>query len=286
MRSCRLGSAALVVLGACAAADADDGPTLQLSAEAEPIFDLMVWSGDVVADCDDADALSGVDPAVDAIALEAAATMLAGELLADYSFDPQDGSMRVGTIEREIVSGPDLTDEQQLRDGVNTVLAAMGAAEDQRELEIGSTNSTGGDEGEEPTTQMLSKNVHVQRRVLGLASGDGGRASFEMHGPLIRMNVQWRRVDYDASTLCVDGIETEEQVMAALAEMLANDGFVIEPTTVELQVSTMLRPIEPADETSNIWTLRLVGNAAVIDSRGGTIPVSSFYLDDGVSLAD
>lgn len=260
---------------------------MQLSAAAQPIYDLMQWEGIAVpASCDDAAALSGVDPAADPMAIETAVTALAGDVLAGFELDPLEGRLNVDTIERDIVPGPDLTDEQALRDGVTAVVAAMGAMDDQLELEVSGTTVVGGEPGDEPTPEMLDKNVSIQRRVLELSVGDHGNASFEMNGPLISMFSKWRRFDYDSSTLCVDGLASEEQVMAALAEMLAADGFAIEPTTVELDVGTFYRAMEPVDPTSDTWTLRLVGSAALIDSRGGTIPAYEYYLDDGTSLAD
>lgn len=287
MKWSSLGSAALVVLPACAptgSADADP-PVVQLSEAAQPIFDLMTWDvGRIPVSCDDAAGLSGVDAAADPVAVEAAADMLAGEVLESFAFDPLDGRLNVGTVERDIVTGPDLTDEQALRDGVTAVLEAMGATRQQLVLEISGTTVAGG--GDDPMPEMLDKNVSIQRLVLENPVGDNGNASFEMNGALIGMHATWRRFDYDASTLCVDGIATEEQVMAALAEMLAADGFEIEPTTIGFDVGTFYLAMEPVDPTSDAWTLRLVGYAALIDSRGGTIPSHEYYLDDGVSLAE
>jgi hypothetical protein len=269
-----LGSALLVVLPGCAgeASHDEDAPVVQLSAAAQPIYDLMQWQGIAVpASCADAAALSGVDPAADPMAIEAAVTTLAGDVLEGFEFDPLEGRLNVETIERDIAPGPDLTDEQALRDGVTAVVAAMGGMDDQLELEV--------------SGNAAAKNVSIQRLVLELPVGDHGHASFEMDGPLINMFCTWRRFDYDSSTLCVDGIASDEQVMAALAEMLAADGFAIEPTTVALDVATFYRAMEPVDPTSDTWTLRLVGAAGLIDSRGGTIPAYEYYLDDGISLA-
>ncbi|HWB81528.1 MAG TPA: hypothetical protein VG755_41490 [Nannocystaceae bacterium] len=279
----------LVAASACAGKEGDGGHVVELSAAAEPIYALMKWDGAfMLPSCADAAAQSGVDPAADPAAIEAAVMALAGDLLDRFAFDPLDGHLNVNTIEREIMRGPDLTDEQLLRDGVTAVITAIGGenAGDQLQLELSGTTVVGGEMGDEPTAEMLDKNVGIQRLVLGVGLGDYGNASFETDGPLISMFATWRRIDYDASTLCVDGIATEEDVMAALAEVLAADGFTIEPTTVELDVGTFYQAIDPALPTSDTWTLRPVGYAALIDSRGGTIPTYEYYLDDGTSLAD
>lgn len=273
-------------LYACTSTTADDStpPVVELSEAAQPIFDLMQWTGVAVpAACDDANVPTGIDPAADPAAVEAAATALAGDILTELTFDPPRGRLQVSTVEREIMRGPDMTDEQLLRDSVTAVVAAMGNTDDELALEISGTTVAGGDP---PTAEMLDKSVQFQRSVLGLSVGDNGRASFEMTGALISMQATWRRFDYDASTLCVDGIATDDAVMAALAEMLAADGFEIQPTTVGFEVGTYYRPMDPIDPSSDTWTLRLVGYAALIDSRGGTIPTYAYYLDDGVSLAD
>lgn len=280
----------LVAASACTGkGESDDGHVVQLSDAAEPIYALMQWEGAFMPpSCDDAAAMSGVDPAADPAAVEAAVTALAGDVLERFTFDPLDGHLNVDTMEREILRGPDLTDEQMLRDGVTAVITALGGADavDQLELDVSGTTVVGGAMGEEPTSEILDKNIGIQRLVLGVGLGDYGNASFERHGPLINMSVTWRRFDYDASTLCVDDITTEEDVMAALAEYLAADGFEIEPTTVELDVGTFYQAMDPVDPTSDTWTLRLAGYAGLIDSRGGTIPSHEYYLDDGTSLAD
>lgn len=279
----------LLALPACAndgSHDAD-APTVELSAEAQPIFDLMRWDGTPVPPTpEQAATLSGVDPAADPAAVEAAAMAIAGDVFVSFRFDPQRGSLSIETTEREIVPGPDLTDEQALRDGVTAVVSAMGGAADQLTLEIGGTTAVGGAPGEEPTAEALDKKVRVQRLLLGLALGDGGTATFEMGGPLISMHCKWRRLDYDASTLFVDGLTSEDAVMARLAEDLVAEGFEVEPTITEIDVGAFYRAIEPVDPGRDTWTVRLVGYAAVIDSRGGTIPSHEFYLDDGTSLAE
>jgi hypothetical protein len=122
--------------------------------------------------------------------------------------------------------------------------------------------------------------------VLDLHLGDDGTATFEMDGPLISMHCTWRRFDYDASTLFVEGLASEEAVMAALAEDMVAEDFELEPTITAIEVGAYYRATDPVDPASDIWTLRLVGYAGIIDSRGGNIPSHEFYLDDGTSLAD
>lgn len=284
-----LGFTVVLVLPACTSNESDgvDSAREQLSAAAQPIYDAMRWDGMAVPrSCDDAGGLSGVDPVADPVALDAAATMLAGEVLQGFTFDPVEGRLNVDTIERDILAGPDLTDDTLLRERVTAVVAAMGGAEDQLVLEVSGTNVVGGEPGEDDIVQMLEKTVTIQRLVLDLPVGDNGNAGFEMHGPLISMRATWRRFDYDASELCVDGLTSEAQVMAALAEHLVADGFELEPTTIELEASTTYRPIDPTEPGSDTWTMRLVGTVAIIDSRGGTIPTLAFYLDDGSALHD
>src|SRR5688500_16551750 len=110
---------ALVVAPACADQDGEHGPVVQLSEEAEPIYALMRWTGEgVPATAGDAATLSGVDPPADPIAVEAAVVALAGEVYASSRFDPLTGSLHVDTLERDILPGPDLVDEQLLVDGV------------------------------------------------------------------------------------------------------------------------------------------------------------------------
>lgn len=279
----------VIVALASAACDGEQAESPQLSDAAAPIYALMEWQGrPPPPSCAEAAAMSGVDPAADPAAVVAAVVALAGDVLQQFTFDPLEGRLNVDTIEREITRGPDLTDEPMLRESVTAVITAMGgpAAVDQLELEVSGTTSTGGARGEEPTTELVAKNVTIQRLVLGLPLGDHGHASFETDGPLIDMFATWRRLDYDASTLCVDGIASAEEVMAALAEILAADGFVIEPTTVRLEIVTSYQAIAPVDPASDTWTLRLAGHAGLIDSRGGTIPTYEYYLDDGTSLAD
>jgi hypothetical protein len=282
----RLGSLVLVALQACTGDGVQLSPT-QLSEEAQPIFELMRWDGTgVPPTSEEAATLVGVDPVADAEAIEAAVRALAGDVFASSSFDPLQGRLLVDTIERDILPGPDLTDEQALRDGVTSVVTAIGAAADQILLEIGGTTVGGGAPGEDPSPQALDKTVYITRPVLGLRLDDGGTASFEMDGPLISMHCKWRRFDYDASTLSVEGLTTEDAVMAALAEHLVADGFEVEPTTTAIDVGAHYWAVDPVDPSSDIWTLRLVGYAAVIDSRGGSIPTHAFYLDDGTSLSD
>ncbi len=274
---------------ACADGGSGDGhgPVVQLSADAQSLFELMHWGGTAVPPtAEQAARLHGVEPAADSAAVEAAARALAGDVFASFRFDPRQGFLDVGTIERELVRGPDLTDEQALRAGVTAVVTAMGASTEQLTLEVDGTTVVGGEQGGAPTAEVLDATVLLQRSVHGLNLGDGGTASFEPTGPLISLHCTWRRVDYDASSLFVEGLASEEAVMAALAELMAGDGFEIEPTLAELEVGVYYRPIAPDDPASDTWTLRLVGYAAIIDTRGGTIPTREFHLDDGTPLTD
>ena len=273
-------SIAGAMLASCdRASDGEAGPAALLSPEAEAIFERMVWIGDAPPPTiDEAAAWSGVDPPADSAAVEAAVGSLAGDLLTSFELDPLAGRLLVDTSERPIERGPDLTDEQALRAGVTAVLEAMGAPADQIELVVGGTSAVGASSGDEPTAEIVDKTVYVQRRVLGLVTGDSGSASFERTGPLINLRCTWRRLDYDASTLSVDGLASEEAVMAELAERMAADDFELEPTLTELQVSARYDAIEPAEPTGDTWTLHPLGTVAIIDSRGGTIPSLGFDL--------
>lgn len=246
----------------------------------------MRWDREAVPNLEDAAALPATAAAADAGVVAEAVAALAGDDLESLRFIPTMGSLLASSFEREIETGPDTTDEQALLDGVRTVLDGAGATTEELQLEMSTLRAVGGEIGEEPTAHDVAKTIKIGRKVLGLyVSLDAGTASFSMDGRFIGMRFQWRRVDYANSVLVAPGIETEEDVMAAAAQSLADRGVELRPTVYAIDVGAYYVPKAPVDPESDLWTLDLVGYAHLRNSNGngmggeGEIPSYELYLD-------
>ncbi len=263
--------AAIAGMSAACTADAptsECGAGEELSGDAAEFRALMRWQGEPeIPDAEDAAALPAADEPADLAAIEAAVAAIGGDTVADLRFDPHDGRLGVETFEREIVRGPDHTDEPTLLAEMTSILVAMGADLDQAELSTSTLGATGGAMGEDSTTVGVAKKVHVERRILGQAiSLEGGTATYDMDGRMISINLRWRRIDYDHSTLAVDGIACDADVMDFAAQMLADRQVERSPTLTAIDVATYYWPTDPRDPAGDLSTIALVASAAMEDS--------------------
>lgn len=259
-----------------------------MSADAAPYYALMRW--DPLSEQEAIPAagasLPDADEPAEQAAMEEAIAALAGDDLDAIRFSPATGELFASSHEREIDTGPDLTDETALLEGVRLILEAAGAREDQLELSVSTLRATGGNRGEEMVGHDVAKIVHIARKVNGVYLAlDHGHASFGMDGRFISLRFQWRRLDYMGSVLAVHGVEDEDDVMALVAEGLADLGVALRPSVHAIDVATYYLAEPPSDPASELWTVHLIGAAGLRDSNGngmgseGSIPGYAFHID-------